>query len=35
MTKNSVTDVVVSLEHYRADAFTVGATGKPKLALCH
>jgi len=29
-----VTDVVVSLEYYRADACTVGATGEPQLVLC-
>jgi len=27
-------DVVVSLEYYRAVASTVGATGKPQMVLC-
>jgi len=29
-----MTDVVVMLQHYHADAFTVGATGKTQLVLC-
>ena len=33
MTRNFVTDVVVSLEYYHADASTVSATGKPQLVL--
>jgi len=29
-----VTNVVILLEYYHADASTVGATGKPQLVLC-
>jgi len=29
-----VTDAVVSLKYYHADASSVGATGKPQLVLC-
>jgi len=31
---NFVTDIVVSLEYYHADASTASATGKPQMVVC-